>query len=74
MSNIEQGISNHEVEPSLPFPSVFDTRYSTCPLCREADLRKICLYAKCHGFRSCAKEFAGQAGILRFTSLRLVRV
>jgi hypothetical protein len=24
MSNIEQGISNHEVEPSLPLPSVFD--------------------------------------------------
>jgi hypothetical protein len=41
--NVEQGISNNEVNPPLPFPSVFDIPYSTCPLCREADLRKICL-------------------------------
>jgi hypothetical protein len=26
--NIEQGISNDEVKPSLSFPSVFDIRYS----------------------------------------------
>jgi hypothetical protein len=28
MSNTEQGIPNDEVESSLPFPSVFDIRYS----------------------------------------------
>jgi hypothetical protein len=28
ISNIEQGIPNDEVKPSLPFPSVFDIRYS----------------------------------------------
>jgi hypothetical protein len=26
--NVEQGISNNEVKTSLPFPSVFDIRYS----------------------------------------------
>jgi hypothetical protein len=43
MSNIEQGISNDEVEPSLPFPSVFDIPYSIfcgslltfCAVCEE---------------------------------------
>jgi hypothetical protein len=39
MSNIEQGISNDEVELSLPFPSVFNIRYSACPLCPQADTR-----------------------------------
>jgi hypothetical protein len=39
MSNIEQGISNDEVKPSLPFPSVFDIRYSTCPLCPQAEMQ-----------------------------------
>jgi hypothetical protein len=49
MSNIEQGISNDEVKPSLPFPSVFDIRYSMfcglAAICLSGSLLKF--YAVC---------------------------
>ena len=47
-------------------PSVFFIRYSTCPLCPQADLRYIRHAYVCYGYRCTAKHFAGQAGILRF--------
>jgi len=39
MSNIEQGILNDEINSFPLFPSAFVIRYSTCPLCPQADLQ-----------------------------------
>jgi hypothetical protein len=36
--NVEQGISNDEVQLIRPLPSAFFIRYSTCPLCPQSDL------------------------------------
>jgi hypothetical protein len=33
----DQGISNAEADSLRFFPSTFDIRYSTCPLCPHAD-------------------------------------